>query len=150
MGGTRGPSRDDLFNPCPHLRGTLTPSTALEGGALGRGKAGARGRALAARQTHLQRCKGGGTSSSCLIVGLWSDGSFSAEVVGLYRKGVQTDEEDYFFLSSLWQSSLLHEIFENVFSVILLCKVRKHLLSPLNRQEQEEAKDQVMPSLFFF
>lgn len=37
-----------------------------------------------------------------------------------------------------------------MFSVILLCKVRKRLLSSLNSQDQEEAKDQVVLSLSFF
>lgn len=85
----------------------LTPSPALEGQpplegplALGKGKAGARVRAQAVRETHLHHWRVGGSSSSCLIAGVRSDGSFSVAVKGVYGKGIQTDEEAFFFFFS--------------------------------------------------
>lgn len=55
----------------------------------------------------------------------------------------------FYFLLPVAVILVAWDTFENIFSVILLCKVRKHLLSSLNSQEQEEAKDQVVCSFFF-
>lgn len=136
------------LNPLPCLGGAAPPEAPL---ALGRGKAGARVRAQAVRETHLHHWRVGGSSSSCLIAGVRSDGSFSVAVKGVYRKGIQTDEKAFFFfLLPVAVILVSWDTFENIFSVILLCKVRKHLLSSLNSQEWEEAKDQVVCSFFFF
>lgn len=97
--GTRGLLRDDLFNPCPPPKGNAEPGAAPPEAplALGRGKAGARVRAQAVRETHLHHWRVGGSSSSCLIAGVRSDGSFSVAVKGVYRKGIQTDGKAFFF-----------------------------------------------------
>lgn len=48
-----------------------------------------------------------------------------------YRKRIQTEEEVFwFFFSSL----VARDTSKNIFSIILLGKVRKHLLSSLNSQ----------------
>lgn len=107
-------------------------------------------RAQAARETQLHHWRGGCSSSSCLRAGLWSGSSFSVAVKGVYRKEIKWGWGSVFFSSSLAVILVAWHTFENMFSVILLCKVRKRLLSSLNSQDQEEAKDQVVLSLSFF
>lgn len=50
----------------------------------------------------------------------------------------------FFFLLTVAVILVPRDTFENIFSVILLYKVRKHLLSSLNSQKLAEAKDQVV------